>query len=497
MIRTCCREDAVQAEPCVMHLSRMRIPSLACLRALRHQLWIAYGFRCGTLLLMFAVHCSAADEPPFRFSKSISALKEADETLVSVPLDSDVYEDVRADLADIRVFAPDGSALPFIIRQVPELKTREVQRKTWNASTTELKPLDSGGLAITMLLADDDPQPSGLRIVTSLRNFEHRARVFASSDGNEWASVGEAVVFDYSRFMDVRNDSIPFPASPNRHVRLVIDDVTTEQESELMELTRRLRGSGETERVEKVTIDRRPFRIDRIEFWHEIEQVKTHQKRSYPVVDFKIAEDAEKHQTIVTIDTRREPLTSLVLQTKSRNFSRNGTVEILEQQGVKSTWRAIGNASLSQMKFKNFQREQLAVAFPESRQSQYRLVIDNRDSPPLEISGIQAEGNSYEIVFLAMPAQACRLAYGNPEATAPSYDTAALHTLLKERFQPEPLALGEEQKSTAPAPVGGFQWSRLLNDARLLTGIISLLVIVLGWGLYSAVRRIEDPPDKS
>ncbi len=455
-----------------------------------------FGIAC-----LVATTASFAEEPSMRFQKEISSSKKSDESLVAVVLDADVYAATQVGLADLRVQDAEGASLPFFLRKSQDLVSKSVRRKTWTAANPSLKPLENGGLEITLELGEGDAQPNGLSVVTPLRNFEQRVRVFTSADGKVWDLSGvETVIFDYSRYMDVRSDSVPFAASSRKHIRVVIDDVTSEQESELLELTRRLRGTEESERTERVKIDRRPFRIDRIEFYEETSQqsVKGDRKLTYPIAGFQVAEDHKTHQTIVTIDTRREPLTSFRLDTPSKNFSRGCVIEVQEQQGTQGAWRQIGAATLSRIDFKSLQREQLTVSFPETRHAQYRLVIDNRDSPPLTINGVVAEGNVYEVVFLATTNKSYRLAYGDPEGKAPDYDTAAIQALLTERFSPEVVTLGNEVKSLGGKPVG-WKLSHLLNDPRILTFIIGILVLGLGWGLYGAVKRLDtqSPPTSS
>src|SRR5262249_26261559 len=152
------------------------------------------------------------------------------------------------------------------------------------------------GLEITVERDEDDkhPRPNGLSLITPLRNFEQRVRVYTSDDGKDWQPAGdEAVIFDYSRYMDVRSDSVPFPETARRHFRIVVDDVTAEQQSQLVALTRRLQGADETERTEQVVVDRRPFRIDRVEFWREAEsdQATGDEKTSYPVSKHRVEQD--------------------------------------------------------------------------------------------------------------------------------------------------------------------------------------------------------------
>lgn len=448
--------------------------------------------RAGIALLFLGAGCLQAAEPRLKFQKEISVAGKSEETLVAFTLDADVFAATQLGLNDLRLKDPHGAAVPFIVRKSQSVKSRTVRRNTWTPKNPSLRPLDNGGLEVTVVLDKDDPSPTGLNVITPLHNFEQRVRVLSSPDGETWQSADdEAVIFDYARYMDVRSESVPFPTTEQKHFQIVIDDVTAEQQSELLELTRRLQGDKETERTERITVDRRPFRIDRIEFWRDlsVEQGDQDFKRDYPIVGFKATEDAKSHQTVIVIDTHREPLTSLTLQTPSRNFSRNCVLEVPELNGVQTSWKQISSATLSRLDFKSVKREQLKVSFPESRQSQYRLTIENRESPPLEVAGIKAEGNVYEVVYLSSANAPYRLQYGDPEAAAPNYDTATIQSVLTERFRPESLTLGAEQPLT-PAPA---EWNvaRALNDPRLLFGVIGVLVIVLGWGLYSAVKRMD------
>ncbi|HEV7222815.1 MAG TPA: DUF3999 family protein [Pirellulales bacterium] len=435
--------------------------------------------------------------PAFQFSREIQSPALKQEELLAVALDSDVFAATQDGLADVRLLDGEGKPLPYVLRQAQTTRARRV-RKTWPARQFSARPLD-GGLEITVELAKDDPHPNGLTLVSPLRNFEQRVRVEASADGREWEPAGtETVIFDYSRYMDVRRDGVSFPETAKRHFRIVIDDVTVEQESELLALTRRLQGAEETERTEKVVVDRRPFRIERIDFWREVEQEQStgDEKAKYPVTGYRVEQDAAKHQTIVRLDARRQPLTALKLKTPDRNFSRHAAVEVEEARGVSKTWRRLGEATVSRIDFKDVQREDLSISFPQSRAAEYRITIDDRDSPPLAIAGVEAEGNVYELVCLAAPDARYRLVYGSADADAATYDTAAIQELLRSGFQPSRAKLGEQQPGPGAGQPAEFEPSTLLNNPLLLGAVILLLVLALGWGLYHAVKRMDKLPSE-
>ncbi len=455
--------------------------------------------RFGVLLcahLMLGVTSSPASEPEFLFSRAVTTPAMSQVELLAAPLDTAVFEATKDGLPDMRLIDGQGGAVPYLLRKTQTTHVGTV-RKTWTARQPAARPLEGGGLEITVQLEEEEPRPNGLTLVSPLKNFEQRVRVYSSATGEQWKPAAEeTLIFDYSRYMDVRRDHVQFRETRDRHFRIVIDDITSEQESELLALTRRLRGVEETGREERVTIVRRPFRIERIEFWREDEREHStgDKKIDYPVRGFRVEQDPEKKQTLILVEGKREPLTSLELQTPARNFSRRAAVEVEKKRGVQTSWQAIGANTLSRIDFKGLKQEQLAIKFSQSRRDAYRVAIDNRDSPPLEVTGITARGNEYEIVFLASPDTRYQLVYGSTDAEPPQYDTAAIAQVLSEGFHPAQAELGPPGPGTGPP--AALRWADLLNNRPLLYGAITLLVIALGWGLYHAMKRVDNLPSE-
>lgn len=438
-----------------------------------------------------------ADDPAFRFRRDVLPPALNQDELLAIPFDSAIFAATQDGFVDMRLRDADGTPVPFLVRKRQTTRARPV-RTTWPARQPSVRPLDDGGLEITIRRDDEDkhPPPNGLTLVTPLRNFRQRVRVFTSVDGAQWEPAGEdAVVFDYSRYMDVRNDSVPFPETDRRHIRIVINNVTSAQESELLAFTRRLQGNKEVERTEQATVERRPFRIDRIDFWREAreERVAGDETTEYPITDHRVSEDRDKQRTIVEFETQRQPLTSLEIETPDRNFSRHATVEAEATLGASKKWRAIGDGTLSRIDFKSLKREALSISFPESRHTRYRIVIENHDNAPLEISGVKAEGHVYELVYLASPERQDHLLYGAEGAERSSYDNAAISELLRNGFQTSPARLGPELPNiAAPAPI---RWSKVFNQPFVVGGVVGLLVLILGCALYGAAKRIDKLPE--
>jgi hypothetical protein len=483
------------------------------------ELWLrmaSLAWIVGTLAWSaLAARPAPAAQPNARFAKPLEMPALENEELVAAPLDSDVYAATGEQFSDLRLLDAAGHEVAYVLRKAATKRSRVEQRR-FPVEKPTVHPRDDGGLEITFEidLKKHPKPPQGFTLVTPLRNFERRVQISASTDGETWTPlVTDGLVFDYSQFMDVHNRDLPLPteapapaegadaagAAPGRY-RIVIDDVTQELQSQLLELTRHLQGDDETSRTERVVVDRQPFRIDRIEAWYDVDVVdsRVEVEKAYPLAGFRLEQDADAKATYVYVDARREPLTKLTIETGDRNFSRAAHVEVegtAAPQKAKRDWRrTLGSATLSRLDFRSLRREDLSIALPQSRESRYRVVIENRDSPPLAITGVAGRGSVYEVVFLAKSGEQYRLAYGDETAAAPAYDTAALAASLAEGYEPLVATLGEQVALAAAPDAPPQRLVQLLNDPRFLGGGIALLVVILGVGLYRATRRLDNLP---
>lgn len=437
---------------------------------------------------------AAAEAPtPFRYWKTIDRGGAQDEEIVAFVLDSDVYGATRGGFPDMRVVDDVQAEAPFQLE--PDVEFRE--ERTRQAFGTEIVSLREEGTAVEvrLRLPEASPPADGFTMSTPQTNYERKINVSGSPDGNAWTPlVTDQIVFDYTRYMDVSNRDIPLPSNMFRQFKIRVGDVTDEKESPYKEMTRTFRGGHEEQLVEQTTVERRTFRIDRIQAWQNVthQRVRKSKTTAYPVVGWESQEDVSKKRTILTVHTRREPLSSFTLETASRNFYRRAAVEVPVIQGVRTEWREIGSATISNFGFRNYHREQLKLEFPEHREATYRVVLHNEDNPPLAVQGVRAEGHVYRVVFVAQPGRSYRFFYGSEEAEAPKYEAATvLAALRKEDFQPVAANLGAQSENPGFAEGPGLGLRRLLNNGIFLGGAICLMVVALGWSLYRASHHLN------
>lgn len=461
------------------------------------------------LVFISAVQAQNPPSARFKYVKPIDRGVGKDEEIVAFTLDSDMYAATRAKFPDIRIVDEKEAEAPYVIEPLIEIRQERI-RQVFNTETVTARP-EGNALEVHLRLPEKTPDAEGFHFVTPLINYERKVRVTGSVDGKKWTPlVIDGIIFDYSQYMDVSSREINLPKNNFREFRVTVEDVTDDKESPFKELTRTFKDAKEAQRVERTVIERRPFRIDRISFWGVTtrDRVQQTQTASYPVDSFDAKDDAAKKQTIVTVKTRREPITRLTLETLSRNFSRRIVVEVpvpvptnpdQRKQPRKRTdpdpgWRSIGEATIENFSFRDQKREQLTITIPESREEQFRIVIHNEDNPPLNVTGVKAEGSVQRVIFLAQPAKTYRAFYGSESVAAPKYEAATVLATLRKDNAPVLAKLGAQTDNTefGGEPSQGLRG--LLNNWLFLGTAIGLMVVVLGWCLFRAGKRLENLP---
>lgn len=412
--------------------------------------------------------------------------------LIAVPLDSQVYASARSDLSDLRVLADGTETVPFLVVWKQSLEPR-VSRRSWGSGELAARRLDDGRFEISVSLDENDPQPTHMRIVTPLVNFEHQVDVYAvAKDGTQSRPLVEgAMIFDYSAVVDARRDTVSLPENSARHFRVEIRAMTDAIESPWLNLTRTLAGGQEVSRQERSRLQRRPLRIDRIEWIRE----KAHpQLRETVEVDWAVTmhdpvEDQENRRTLIGVSTHRQPVSKIELKTPSTNFSRRVRVEVKRDRRGRPEWQEVTSQTVHRFAWRDRTDEDLTVRLPETRVDSVRLAIENRDSPPLEVDSVEARGPVHELILTAVPQKSYQLLY-DADVAAPDYDVAAHRQLLKDGAQPVAASLAGEVERTdhAEEPVS---LRGVLNSPYVLGGAALILLVLLGWALYSASQRID------
>jgi hypothetical protein len=450
-----------------------------------------------TLIVLGAMPAFADVTPTgrFRFLKPIEYAATKNDELVAVALDTDIY--AAAGSENFRIYDDLQVETPFASGYEMERGT-DRSRRFVETSVVSLKPAGQTLVVHVKLPAREpedvvdgtDGSAEALVVATPLMNYERTVKVEGSTDGKEWKTlVPAAVLFDYSKYMDVSNREIALPKNDAREFKLTIDDLSDERISPLKELTRTFRQEKEDSRIEKTVVEKRPFRIDRISAAIPIVAKGERMKlATYQLADFKVREDAAGKRTIVDVRTRLQPLQEFVVETPDRNFSRHATVGHPDHPDLE-----VGRATLTRMTFREPHRDETKIPIRSATFSTFRITIANEDNPPLRITGVKGHGPIRRLLFLAEPGRQYRIEYGTETPLpAPHYETAALlHDSLRDAT-PTVAKLGAQVENTVirPLPPAGS----FLSNPWFLGGAIGVMVGVLGWCLMRAGKKLDALP---
>lgn len=445
------------------------------------------------VLLGLTAPCSGDFEPSqYKWYKNIEVQTPMNEVIASAQFDSQIYFSARKYFPGLRIIDNNNAEVPYHIEQSINTQPRVIEQLC-RSEVNSLRELPDNKIEIIVQLQYGDLFADGLTLITPQKNYERRVSVFGSEDGINWIEiVSGALVFDYSRYMDVHNRRIDLPKNKFRIFRLEVEDVIDERASPFRNLWLKLNDKTELEHIEQFSIYNRTFRIDRIDLWRNItsQQFEKEVKANYPVVDFTVKEDEDKKQTVIEVVTHREPLTSLGFVTPDRNYHRQAHIEVKRIQYGNEIWIEIGRQSLLKIQLQGFQQKNRFIEFPEHRDKIYRLIIDNHDNPPLKISGVEAIGNVYEILYLNKAENNYRMFYGSETAEKPKYDFANVLNSMRESVQTLSASLSEEIINPEFNKESDRKSFQFLENKWFLTMITALMVVVLGWVVYSTARKI-------
>lgn len=443
-------------------------------------------FVCTALPLRVASAGTAAPAD-FAFTRPIIGTDLTAPRLVEIRLDAPLFTATQPGFPDLRLVKADGQELPRLIEPLYTTQDR-IARRPVASHPISLQELSNNRIKAHFELEKEALPPVGIVIRTPLKDFIRTVRIYGSEDGQTWSRlVDNAEIYDYSRYMDIRRTEIPLPPNSYRHYSIEIGNASEERAQPLIRL---VQANGQ-DQSRAFDLLQTPFRIDGVSFWRE-EAVSDRDKpvlQEWPPAGSVVAQDPKAQTTEITLDTRNLPLTRLHLEAADRNFQRTATVLVPALRNGQQIWRPIGTGTFTRIDVSGLATNSLALDFPEQRAEQLRLVIANHDNPPLEITTLRAEGPVYRLLWLADPATAYHLAYGNEKIPAPTYDLFALRAALDKGIAADLWTLGKPV-STQTKP--GFHFGDVLARPAVFgtaLGVAALFLLLL---LAKALKKAGD-----
>jgi hypothetical protein len=368
--------------------------------------------------------------------------------IVKFPLDEEIFAGAKGDISDLRVMTSAGREIPYkLLVEQNENSVTAVALKITNNSYVK------GVSSSAILEAPQGKIINRLHITTADKNFRRNVKVYGSADQKEWNTVLDSgYIYDYT---DVKGNfhsqdtTVDFPDSTFPYLKIEISDD-----------------------------ENNPIKIASVE---ASEYVKKTAREVARTPAFTKTEDAQHKETIIIADASQRgiPIMKATLAAGGENFNR--AVFIYSGNGD-DKWNFLGQEYIFRYHTPRFSGEKLTVQFPETNDRYLKIVIQNKDDAPLEITGAQTFATYREVVFQTEPGSQYRVYYGNKKAKLPEYDfetyfqyldtaSAVTAALSPQKNNEQYVAPTEPQKPVSE------RYPHLLSAALVLAGLVLLLLV--------------------
>lgn len=373
-----------------------------------------------TIFLVLSTACvsqiaSALDATAWMHQQPFTATEVG---ITRLELPAETLNASRLQFEDIRLLTPSGTESPFIIERASLRPPRSAAVRNFKSSIADgitLVELETGSVDAIEAVVLDTPSA----------NFIKAARVEASSDGTQWNEIAKNEVV-FRQPGGASRLRISFASASHLRLRITFDDKRT------------------------LPV---PFTGASIEY--------TDQNPSIVSQGAVIAQTVEKpRETALTVDLGAANLHIAILRLLVSDpvFSRRVKVSYAHDDNGTTRYTAVGSEVIYRVTTNDgLSTKSLEVPIHQLLPTaKLTVTIDNGDSPPLHVSGIEATRQPVSLIFFAPETGAWKLITGNSTIPAPSYDLGALDKQLRQgnaaRAHASALAANADYKEPTALP---------------------------------------------
>jgi hypothetical protein len=433
---------------------------------------------CCTPAMLFAAALTPAD---FQYCAGVEGTLKA-ETLYQIHLSGEIISKAGAGLQDLRIFDSSQRETPLVmIENVPPHETIE----TYPLEITGYNS-DASSATVTMKLPQKHRPISVMDLMIADRDFKKRVALFGSSDGKTWQPVTEDSIYDFSSQVNVRKTKIEFAKTDYRYFRLKLTDFKPQA------------GAGPSIKLKYEGLDfsvngvlqKKDLRIQSVE---GSTQTPSEKKPVYDLKTFdKLAPTLDKDGNTVIILQADLPIDRLTFDIANPYYYRTVTV-YGSGTGKEDSYRYLTSQVIYRFPLSSDQHEE--KAYLEQRvpkQAYYKVVIMNKNNPPLELKGLTFSWVQQNLYFIALKNnERYSLCFGNPRVKRPDYDIANFvnqNTLSQNVYARVELA--SLRASGGPRPTLRDRFAGM--EKLVLKIVVILLVIGMGLWLYALMKKAPE-----
>lgn len=400
-------------------------------------------------------------------------------TLYQVPLPAEFLRASAAGLADVRLYGPDGSEVPYAI--IPH----RLPPDAVPACTLKLVEYDQAGpeAKLTVEVPDGCPNVAEITLDVSDRDFKKQVTVEAGDDRKTWQPVAEDMIYDFTTQVNLRRTTLRFPATGARYLRLTLRDVPPGGDNTNLTLSLRSEGLD-------LSFNRARGKKLSIQGLRAVAAPDSGQQTLYDRQVFTglTPERGERGSTVIVL-TAGLPADSMMFDIANPAYCRTVAVSGSDS-GRDDSYAWLKSDRIHAFPGAERDETQNRLELSADVTPFYKIVIENGDNPPLDVRSVTLEWARRDLYFVAPAAGAGYALYtGQPRAARPFYDTGEFVN-ARNWFTRDasPAALGPVRANDRYEP-GLAEPDRARVERIGLIIVVITLMVVLGWWIVRLVRK--------
>ena len=184
------------------------------------------------------VTATPADIGRFPAMRAIETTTNTSAGIALFQMDEDIFAKTDNNYPNMRIFDSRGNEIPFLVRVAKHTKSVVTEHAVPMATISFEKQPDNR-IEIVLECKSNDVSPSVVVVMTSQKNYEKQVTVSGSKDCAVWEVLSlNSPIFDYSRYIDLRNDRIEMKPSSYRFYKVEIGNFSESYKSPLVSMVR-------------------------------------------------------------------------------------------------------------------------------------------------------------------------------------------------------------------------------------------------------------------
>lgn len=348
------------------------------------------------LLLMLAGITHSGHAQQFKIRATLDTVRETG--FYKIAISPELTAATNADLSDIRI-ATDGNVF------VPYINQKEIKRAPVEIEIFQQFPILSnttdGKFTVVVLENPNPGRLARLDLVVSNNAVERSISLSGSDDKTSWFIIDDSLWFHRSHTSKEYNyvQNLDFPLSSYKYFRLKIDNGITD-----------------------------PLNIVKAGLYNFQNYGPLYQQPENPAPTFTQKDSSNRISYLVIKNTAAYLTDQVDLKISGpRFYNRSGTAYIMHSENDSSSiTNPVAHFVLSSDSISNF------FTFTGQKAKTIILEIDNKDNPPLKITGVSTRQEIQHLVAWLEKGKIYSLLAGDPNAEAPQYDLSHFKNKIPE-----------------------------------------------------------------